>query len=119
MYTGTGRTGSALEERDTPPLAFGNVFVGLEEQGDIIRGSGSLPSFGYLQNHDEREIVSVRGCGNGWVYSRLESIRDRSDSCVTVELSEANERVRQDVDTSPSGQRQTGLGRRLYSKSQT
>ena len=38
--------------------------------------------------------ASDRSCGNRWVYSRLESIQDRSDGCIAVELSEANERVR-------------------------
>jgi hypothetical protein len=46
--------------------------------GDIYRGGNA----------------SYRGCGDRWVYSRLESIQDRSDGCIAVELREANEHVR-------------------------
>ncbi len=37
----------------------------------------------------EAGTLLIASCGNRWVYSRLESIPDRSDDCIAVELSEA------------------------------
>src|SRR5207245_2259324 len=87
-------------------------------------GNGRVPSFveragqHVVWDNDRRPgdiyrggNASYRGCGDRWVYSRLESIQDRSDGCIAVELREANERIRQDADTSPPAQRQTFLRR--------
>src|SRR6185437_3447160 len=62
---------------------------------------------------------SAADCGGcpRWVFSRAKSFANRSDGGIASELRKQNECVRQDADTSPSGQRQTGLGRKLNSKS--
>ena len=70
---GNGSVASFVE-RAGQPVVWDND----RRPGDIYRGGNA----------------SYRGCGDRWVYSRLESIQDRSDGCIAVELREANERVR-------------------------
>ena len=74
---GNGRVASFVE-RAGQPVVWDND----RRPGDIYRGGNA----------------AYRGCGDRRVYPRMESIQDRSDGCVAVELREAHERVRQDAD---------------------
>ena len=69
---GNGSVASSVE-RAGKPVVWDNV----RRSGDIYRGGNAAD----------------RGCGDRRVYSRLESIQDRSDGCIAVELREGNERV--------------------------
>ena len=70
---GDGRVASSVE-RAGQSVVWDND----RRPGDIYRGGNA----------------SYRGCGDCWVYSGLESVQDRSDGCIAVELRKANAAVK-------------------------